>query len=312
MKTKRVQTPRLWRQLTYHAYSELAEFGVGIEVNDLAQHMQDHGYDRDEPIILFDGKILDGRHRHSAAIAAEVEPTFRELLGSEPMALEFVRKKLLRQHLDTGQRAMIAAKMATLKDGQHPPASSNDGAGTRAEAAKAMTVSEKSVDRAKVIQEHGSPALQRAVRVNEVSLSDAAAVAKESKATQDRALQAVRDGKAKTLVAALEKVKKPPKKKPVAKDPNALPADVASALDDVWHLECARLCSKLAQECKSAFTWSVWLDGSILDHLKGAENAFLAAAPKGVCPDCEGKKEVKGKACLTCRQGGYLAAQVWS
>ena len=119
MKTKKIATPRLWRGLLPHPLSELIEFGVGIDMEGLIAHMQHHGYDQGEPIILFGGKILDGRHKHSAAQSAEVEPTFQEFVGTEAEALEYARKKILRQHLDTGQRAMIAAKLAKLKSGQH-------------------------------------------------------------------------------------------------------------------------------------------------------------------------------------------------
>ena len=88
-----------------------------------------------------------------------------------------------------------------------------------------------------------------------------------------------------------------------------LPKDVANALADTWHLECARLLSKMTKECKAAFSWSSWLDGSVLDALKSAEQCFLAAAPRKVCPDCKGQKKIGKDPCQRCRHGGYLGAQ---
>ncbi len=92
--------------------------------------------------------------------------------------------------------------------------------------------------------------------------------------------------------------------------PTNLPKSVANALADTWHAECARLLSKIRTECKSAFSWSSWLDASVLEHLKSAEDCFLTAIPRRLCPDCQGEKTVNGKSCQTCRQGGYLASQV--
>ncbi len=114
------------------------------------------------------------------------------------------------------------------------------------------------------------------------------------------------DHEAESRKAALKEAKHPhdsPSGTP------GLPKDVANALADTWHLECARLLSKMAKECKGAFTWSQWLDGSVLDHLKSAEQCFLSAAPRKVCPDCQGMKKVEKVPCQRCRHGGYLGAQ---
>lgn len=92
-------------------------------------------------------------------------------------------------------------------------------------------------------------------------------------------------------------------------DPS-LPKSVANALADTWHAENARLLSKMAKECKSAFSWSSFLDASVLDHLKAAEECFLTAMPRRVCPDCQGQKTINKNPCQKCRHGGYLASQV--
>src|SRR5262249_15760743 len=117
MKTKLISVPASWQKLTYHPLSELVEFGDGIDLGALAQHMSDHGYDQDESIVLLGDKILDGRHKHGGAIKAEVTPTFKEFTGSDAEAVAYVTKKILGQHLDTSQRAMIAAKLTQLRQG---------------------------------------------------------------------------------------------------------------------------------------------------------------------------------------------------
>ena len=39
------------------------------------------GFDTQFPVVLFDGKILDGRHRYEAALAEGVEPVFIPTIG---------------------------------------------------------------------------------------------------------------------------------------------------------------------------------------------------------------------------------------
>lgn len=320
MKTRKIPTPRLWRGLSHHPYSELVEFGVGIDIDQLTSHMQQHGYDPDEPIVIFDGKILDGRHKQKAANDAEVEPTFREFVGTQEEAIEFVRKKVLRQHLDTSQRAMIAAKMATLKAGmnQHSEEVLQNCSTSTAEAAESMNVSERSVHQAQVVEQHGSASLKRAVRVGRIAVSDAAKVAQFPVSVQNEALELVNAKTVDTIADAMKEMKlserpntkgKKRKRVPEPSD-NGMPKSVNNALADTWHLDSARQLSALAKQCKSAFSWSVFLDPAILDHLKSAEEYFLSAAPRKVCPDCKGQKKIEKENCTTCRASGYVASQI--
>src|SRR6266850_3364501 len=98
MKTRSIPVPDGWQTLKHHSLSTYVEFGAGIDLDIVAAHMRANGFDEMEPIILFEGKILDGRHRHACAIKADVTPTFREFIEGDPVA--YASKKLLRQHLD--------------------------------------------------------------------------------------------------------------------------------------------------------------------------------------------------------------------
>lgn len=63
-----------------------------------------------EEILLFEGKILDGRHRYEACLALGVEPRFREFQGTAQEAFAYsVALNLSRRHLTTVQRAAAGA-----------------------------------------------------------------------------------------------------------------------------------------------------------------------------------------------------------
>ena len=62
------------------------------------------------PIVLLDGKILDGRNRYTACKHARAEPRFEEFAGGDPYA--FVRSlNGIRRDLDPGQRTAIMYRL---------------------------------------------------------------------------------------------------------------------------------------------------------------------------------------------------------
>ncbi len=81
---------------------ELLALANDIEINGL-QH----------PVVLLDGKVLDGRNRLLACGIAKVKPRFVEFEGSSPTAY-VLSANLRRRHLTKSQEAMIAAKALPL------------------------------------------------------------------------------------------------------------------------------------------------------------------------------------------------------
>ena len=87
---------------------------------------------------------------------AGVEPTFKEFDGHD--ALRFVvSANERRRHLSDTQRALIADKLATLRNGQNKATSIGVADISQPEAAEMMDVSLKSLQRVRSVREHAEP-----------------------------------------------------------------------------------------------------------------------------------------------------------
>lgn len=195
MRTEFLPTPQNWTELKPHPISECVPYGSGVDVDQMAEFMRVHGYDGDEAIVLYQGKILDGRHRHTAAKLAGVTPVFRCFIGQDPIA--YVAKKAFRQHLTTSQRAMIAAtirrEIGSIEPNYSKPGPKELGGISYKDSGQKMGVSAATVKRAEAIIQKGSDELKAAVSKGEITVNDAASVLKLPKKDQDTALRAARN-----------------------------------------------------------------------------------------------------------------------
>lgn len=162
------------------------------EIDDLAADIAEHGLR--EPIwIATDGRIIDGRNRYKACLQAGVEPTLRTWDGDERELVSFVVSlNLHRRHLDESQRAMVAARLETLKHGQKK-ADMPIGM-SRGETSDLLNVGERSVARARVVQQHGTPELVEAVDDGRIAVSAAAEIAELEPETQQAIVEDVHAG----------------------------------------------------------------------------------------------------------------------
>ena len=85
------------------------------EQEKLTQDIRVHGLL--EPIITFEGQILDGRHRFQACETAGVAPRFEEFVGGDPVSY-VLSKNLHRRHLTSAQKAAIAVEALPLLEKQ--------------------------------------------------------------------------------------------------------------------------------------------------------------------------------------------------
>jgi N6-adenosine-specific RNA methylase IME4/ParB-like chromosome segregation protein Spo0J len=158
--------------LQFHPLADIFPLMEGEEFEALVSDIAANGLY--EPIIVYEDKILDGRNRYRACQVAGVEPTFTAYEGDDPVAY-VISLNLRRRHLDESQRAMVAAKLTTLKrgDNQHSPI----GETSQAKAAQLLNVGKRSVERAAEVRDHGAPELVEAVERGAVSVSAAVDVA---------------------------------------------------------------------------------------------------------------------------------------
>lgn len=178
------------------------------------------------PIVLLDGKILDGRHRYRGCIEVGVAPMFRDFMEGNPDEsshgdpVAFVTSEnASRRHLNTSQLAHAIAAMAGwereqakkrqvagLRHGDSPsvqPCTNGSEHGRTSEKLAAKTgVSARTVDKAIKVREAGIPEVNQAVASGEVSLNMAEKIVKLSPAAQRRVIDTPAKDRADALQTA--------------------------------------------------------------------------------------------------------------
>ena len=145
---------------------------------------------------LLEYSIIDGRHRWRACSELGIECPTNEYEDDDPFGF-VVSLNLHRRHLNESQRAMVAAKLATLQQGDNSNAPI--GALAQSQAADLLNVSRRAVQRAAVVRDEATPELARAVEAGRVSVSAAADVATLPK---DEQAEMVAKGEHEILQAA--------------------------------------------------------------------------------------------------------------
>jgi len=169
-------------------------------------------------IDIYQGKILDGRNRYRALVAAGIDIEKRHFRAFHPEfygdPLDYViAKNLKRRHLNESQRAMVADKLATMRQGERVdlaiarqsadrsdpivcdvgdasrkletvgyvkphPRPANLPVIDQASAAKALSISERALRHARATRRTGTPELIRAVERGKLAVSSAAQAAR--------------------------------------------------------------------------------------------------------------------------------------
>lgn len=145
-----------------------------------------------EPIWIHQGKVIDGRNRYKACCELGISPRIHEWDGVGSLVSFVVSLNLHRRHLDTSQRAMVAARLANLSHGVKK--SDVEISTSQPEAAQLLNVSRESVIDARKVIERATPQLTQLVERGEVAVSLAAEVADESEEIQREVVNRVKEG----------------------------------------------------------------------------------------------------------------------
>jgi N6-adenosine-specific RNA methylase IME4 len=194
------------RRLTFHEYANLFPMLQGEAMDALRNDIREHGIL--DPIIMYQGAVLDGRNRLTCARDLGIEFPTVEFEGRDPLAF-VISHNLHRRHLTESQRASIAARVANMGQGRPSDKGANlpllsERATAQSpipisDAAAMMNVSERSVKTARKVQARGSEELIAAVDAGVASVSAAGSLADLPKADQS---EIVAKGEKEILAAA--------------------------------------------------------------------------------------------------------------
>lgn len=175
-----------------HQYADLFPMMATVDIARLADDIRENGLA--DPIVTYEGKILDGRNRYQACLMAEVEPRFAEYEGTTPLVF-VVSHNLHRRHLNESQRGMVGARLANLGKGNPTGANQHSGGNsaialipTQKEAAKMLNIGVDSIKRSKQVMRDGIPELQDMQMSGEVSARAASIVSKLTEEDQRKAV----------------------------------------------------------------------------------------------------------------------------
>ena len=135
-------------------YHELCLWSPFIQetVDNIATGMEEDGFDKKETILIYEGKILDGRHRYLAAIKSGVDPIFEEFVGNREEAIKKVtNKQVSRGHWPNAAKEFFYVKRAealgvrTKAENQH--VSNDTSSPSQGDHADALGVSRPTVAR---------------------------------------------------------------------------------------------------------------------------------------------------------------------
>jgi hypothetical protein len=121
---------RVGAPIQFHPFADIFPLLEGEAFAAFVENIKANGLL--ESIVVFKGKILDGRNRYRACLEAGIEPDFVDNSGDDPLS-DVLSWNLHRRHLNESQRAWIEAKIANMPRGtnQHamPPQCSMSAAG---------------------------------------------------------------------------------------------------------------------------------------------------------------------------------------
>lgn len=133
-----------------HEYSLIFPSISGPEFDELVESIRRHG--QLVPITLYQGRIVDGRHRYRACLLLGLEPVVEEYRGAVPILDWVVATNSTRRHLNESQRAIVANQILELLKTQ-------SGKRSRQEICDGLNVGVRTAEAVRRVQKAGAPEL---------------------------------------------------------------------------------------------------------------------------------------------------------
>ena len=84
------------------------------DYNRLLEDIKSNGYDKTQPITIYEGEIIDGWNRQRACDEIGIKPEYVTFTGTDGEAIALVMRTNKRRNLNSGQWACIAAEADDL------------------------------------------------------------------------------------------------------------------------------------------------------------------------------------------------------
>ena len=160
-----------------HKFANIFPMMDEIDFSNLKKDVQENGFDRERPVILYEGKILDGRNRNKVCEELNIQPNFITYSGESPLSY-VISNNLDRRHLTKSQRAVIAVEVLPLLEEEakkrmltgHPSQKIDKGRSTEQAAIKFHT-NRQYISEAKKLKET-SPELLEEIKQGTKDFSD--------------------------------------------------------------------------------------------------------------------------------------------
>jgi hypothetical protein len=273
-------------ELQPHEFAQIFPNESGDKFTELVVSIRKLGKLR-YPVIVFEGKILDGNQRIRACKIAKVEPKHIEFTGTRLQALDLVWDlNWNRRQLNVSQKAFYFAQYCAFADSGNPVAQGSPGVPLTV-AAKKAGVSENTMRRAKKVAEYGTEEQKEAVRTGKATVKQVASSIAQSE-SKNGATDVDASGRA---VPA-----------------GALPfwnrrKEAAEILAQLRYAK-----TKIRALKPEDIMWAEVNLGGVTSDLESAINRFRGGIPEYVCAHCEGKHP---KGCQACKGRGVVSSYFW-
>lgn len=175
----------------FHEVANIFPMMSDEEYRNLVNDVKENG--QHMPIYIWQNKIIDGRNRYKACCELGIAPLVEQWDGEGSLVSFVVSLNLNRRHLDTSQRAMVAARLANLGEGR-PQKTAEISAVSQTQAATLLNVSPDAIQQGRRVIERATPQLTQLVERGDVAVSLAAEVADEPEEIQREVVNRVKEG----------------------------------------------------------------------------------------------------------------------